>query len=57
MKNEGKSEVFINGSVAYVSQKSWILNDSIRNNIIFGYKFNEERYNSAIHYSCLKQDL
>lgn len=36
MQNGGNSRVFLNGHVAYVAQKPWILSDTIRNNIIFG---------------------
>ena len=32
------------GGVAYVAQESWVQNDTIRNNILFGSAFEEERY-------------
>ena len=32
------------GGVAYVAQESWVQNDIIRNNILFGSAFEEERY-------------
>jgi ABC-type multidrug transport system fused ATPase/permease subunit len=34
--NENKPKVTINGSMSLVTQKPWIVNDTVRNNIIFG---------------------
>ncbi|CAD8149098.1 unnamed protein product [Paramecium pentaurelia] len=47
----------INGRVAYVSQKSWIQNATLRDNILFGLPYDEKKYNDAIKYSCLEQDI
>ena len=47
----------INGNIAYVSQKAWIQNATVRNNILFGKDFNEEKYKEAIQYSCLEADI
>jgi ATP-binding cassette subfamily C (CFTR/MRP) protein 5 len=41
VKTEGK--VAVSGSVAYVSQQPWILNATIRDNILFGEMYNEDR--------------
>jgi hypothetical protein len=30
--------------VAYAAQESWVQNETIRNNILFGEGYNEERY-------------
>ena len=30
--------------VAYAAQESWVQNDTIRNNILFGYAYDEVRY-------------
>lgn len=32
------------GGVAYAAQESWILNETIRDNILFGSPYDEERY-------------
>ncbi len=32
------------GGVAYAAQESWVQNESIRDNILFGSQYNEERY-------------
>lgn len=57
MKSEKQSSVTINGSIAYVSQKSWIINDTVRNNILFGSELDPQRYSEIIHYCALQPDL
>ncbi|KAF8984135.1 hypothetical protein BGZ46_008751 [Entomortierella lignicola] len=47
----------INDGVAYVSQQAWLQNASIRDNILFGSKYEEERYNTVIEVCALKRDL
>lgn len=44
-------------SVAYCSQGAWLLNDTIRNNIIFASPFNQERYDRVIEACGLTRDL
>ena len=51
------SEVSVEGTISYVSQKPWIMNDTIRNNILFGSPFDEERYRDSLRYSDFDQDL
>lgn len=37
--------------VAYHAQESWVLNDTIRENILFGSPYDEQRYHAGIsHY-------
>jgi len=36
------------GGIAYATQESWVQNDTIRNNIIFGSVYDEERYRKGI---------
>uniref|UniRef100_A0A0W0F5R1 P-loop containing nucleoside triphosphate hydrolase protein n=1 Tax=Moniliophthora roreri TaxID=221103 RepID=A0A0W0F5R1_MONRR len=43
--------------VAYAAQESWIQNDTIKANILFGNPFDEERYTKVIHQCCLEHDL
>ncbi|KAI0822453.1 P-loop containing nucleoside triphosphate hydrolase protein [Trametes gibbosa] len=45
------------GSVAYCPQSAWIQNATVRDNIIFGRPFDEERYLKAVHDACLEADL
>lgn len=44
-------------SVAYCSQSAWLLNDTIRGNIIFGAPFNQERYDKVVEACGLSRDL
>ncbi|KAI1300362.1 Canalicular multispecific organic anion transporter 2 [Mortierella claussenii] len=45
------------GSVAYVAQTAWILNDTVRNNIMFGRVYNKERYLQVVKACALVPDL
>ncbi|KAM3141562.1 hypothetical protein pb186bvf_006426 [Paramecium bursaria] len=54
---EIKPQVILNGTTAYVSQKAWIQNATVKDNIIFGFPFDQVKYDDAIRYSCLKDDL
>uniref|UniRef100_A0A672MVG0 Multidrug resistance-associated protein 5-like n=1 Tax=Sinocyclocheilus grahami TaxID=75366 RepID=A0A672MVG0_SINGR len=51
--------VAVNGDFAYVAQQAWILNDSLRENILFGQKYIEEKYAaySCIYEFCIKMTL
>jgi ATP-binding cassette subfamily C (CFTR/MRP) protein 1 len=50
-------EISLHGSVAYVAQEAWIISDSIRNNIVCGLSFDEDRYKQALRTSALEVDL
>ncbi|KIJ23038.1 hypothetical protein M422DRAFT_105687, partial [Sphaerobolus stellatus SS14] len=45
------------GGVAYAAQESWVLSETIKNNIVFGATFDEERYKKVIHQCGLTRDL
>ncbi|CAM9906694.1 unnamed protein product, partial [Laminaria digitata] len=49
---EGKS--LINGSVAYASQRAWIQNATVRDNILFGCKYDAHRYDMVLDACALK---
>ncbi|KAG7856359.1 hypothetical protein KL939_004011 [Ogataea angusta] len=44
-------------SVAYCSQTAWLLNATVKENIIFASPFNQERYDAVIHACGLTRDL
>lgn len=50
-------EVWLSGNVAYTAQSPWILNASLRDNILFGEPMNSERYNRVIAACQLTYDL
>ncbi|EIM92492.1 uncharacterized protein STEHIDRAFT_127305 [Stereum hirsutum FP-91666 SS1] len=45
------------GGVAYAAQESWVQNETIKDNILFGTPYDEERYNKVIYQCGLKRDL
>lgn len=49
--------VSLRGTVAYVAQQAWILNASLRDNIVFGEDYSEDRYQSVLSSCCLRPDL
>ena len=45
------------GGTAYVPQQAWIQNSSLRDNILFGQRFDRKRYSKVIDACALKPDL
>ncbi|KAJ7049448.1 hypothetical protein C8F01DRAFT_1352344 [Mycena amicta] len=43
--------------VAFAAQESWVLNDTIKNNILFHSPLHTDRYRQVIHECCLERDL
>ncbi|KAF7364887.1 Multidrug resistance-associated ABC transporter protein [Mycena venus] len=43
--------------VAYAAQESWVLNETIRSNIVFDTPFYEERYQKVLYQCALEPDL
>ena len=54
-RTEGK--VIFSGSTALCSQTPWIQNATVRENILFGQPWDEERYWATIHDASLEADL
>ena len=49
--------IHINGKIGYVSQNNWILNQTIKNNILFFNNFIQEKYDKIVELTELKYDL
>ncbi|KAF9572383.1 hypothetical protein EC968_009957 [Mortierella alpina] len=49
--------VAVYGDLAYVSQQAWIINATVRDNILFGKTFDQKKYDNVIHASGLQPDL
>ncbi|KAF8528037.1 P-loop containing nucleoside triphosphate hydrolase protein, partial [Hysterangium stoloniferum] len=45
------------GGVSYAAQEAWVQNDTIKNNILFGKGYDEERYKKVIYQCGLERDL
>ena len=44
-------------SISYAAQSPWLRHQSIKDNILFGYPFEEERYRTVIECCALQPDL
>ena len=51
------SNLNIDGSVAYVPQEAWILNKTVRENILFGKEYDERFYKQVIEACSLSKDF
>ncbi|XP_045298609.1 ATP-binding cassette sub-family C member 12 isoform X3 [Leopardus geoffroyi] len=49
--------VALNGTVAYVSQQAWIFHGNVRENILFGEKYDHQRYQHTVRVCALQKDL
>ncbi|XP_058898290.1 ATP-binding cassette sub-family C member 4 isoform X4 [Kogia breviceps] len=49
--------VRVHGRIAYVSQQPWVFSGTVRSNILFGKKYEKERYEKVIKACALKKDL
>uniref|UniRef100_A0AAQ6IP44 Uncharacterized protein n=1 Tax=Anabas testudineus TaxID=64144 RepID=A0AAQ6IP44_ANATE len=52
-----EGNVAASGGFAFVSQQAWILNDSLKENILFGKEYDQEKYNTVLEACCLLPDL
>ena len=56
-KKDTEGNIKLSGKVSFVSQNSWILNDTIEQNILFFKPMEKEKYNKVISICQLEQDL
>ncbi|XP_068448492.1 ATP-binding cassette sub-family C member 5 isoform X1 [Clinocottus analis] len=52
-----EGNVAVSGGFAYVAQQAWILNDSLKENILFGNEYDQDKYNAVLEACCLVPDL
>lgn len=59
MLNQGKDNCFteVKGKISFSSQIPFIINDTIRNNIVFYNTFNSEKYHRVLSICQLNQDI
>jgi len=51
------SECIVHGSISYAPQEAWLLNMSLRDNILFGSDYDPKHYNRVIKVCALERDL
>lgn len=47
----------IKGSLSYASQDPWVFGNTVRQNILFGLNFDQEKYNRTVDACCLAEDF
>ncbi|XP_072393683.1 ATP-binding cassette sub-family C member 4-like [Diabrotica undecimpunctata] len=47
----------VNGTVSYASQEAWVFAATIRQNIVFGGKYDKQRYNQVVKACALEKDF
>ncbi|EFJ11982.1 ATP-binding cassette transporter, subfamily C, member 22, cluster Ib, SmABCC22, partial [Selaginella moellendorffii] len=52
-----QGSLFVEGNIAYSPQQPWILNDTMRNNIVFGSIFDNKRYDNVVAACALNHDI
>ncbi|CAO3622955.1 unnamed protein product [Cunninghamella blakesleeana] len=55
VKENGK--VTVRGSLAWVPQQPWVMNATLRENIVFGHRFDPEFYDRVLEACALKSDI
>ncbi|XP_060250603.1 ATP-binding cassette sub-family C member 4-like isoform X14 [Ovis aries] len=52
-----QGQVSVHGRIAYVSQQPWVFPGTVRSNILFGKKYEVDRYEKVIKACALEEDL
>lgn len=52
-----KGEVMIRGAVAYVAQSPWVMNASVKENVLFGHRWDPSFYDKTIKACALLEDF
>ncbi|KAL9128115.1 MAG: hypothetical protein Q9217_003136 [Psora testacea] len=50
-------EVVVHGTTAYVAQQAWVTNASVKENIVFGHRWDPAFYERTIHACALVEDM
>ncbi|THW49233.1 ATP-binding cassette glutathione S-conjugate transporter [Aureobasidium pullulans] len=52
-----RGEVVLRGKVAYIAQSPWVMNASVKENIVFGYRWDPHFYEKTVAACALKEDF
>ena len=52
-----RGEVVVRGRIAYVAQQPWIMNASVKENIVFGHRWDPQFYNQTVAACALGDDF
>ena len=52
-----KGQVVVHGSIAYVAQQTWVMNASVKENILFGHRFDPQFYDETVKACALLEDF
>ncbi|GAA5830633.1 hypothetical protein JCM11251_002541 [Rhodosporidiobolus azoricus] len=55
--NKVSGSVTVRGTVAYTAQQPWIMGGTVKSNITFGHRFEQEFYELVVEACALKEDL
>ncbi|XP_023241664.1 multidrug resistance-associated protein 4-like isoform X1 [Centruroides sculpturatus] len=50
-------EVSVKGKISYASQEAWVFNATVRENILFGEEYQEDKYRKVLHITALEKDI
>lgn len=57
MRSAGQDPKLLTETTAYCSQSPWLLSETVKENILFGSVYNEQRYKDVLSACALEQDL
>ena len=52
-----KGQVIVHGAIAYVAQQPWVMNASVKENILFGHRFDPVFYDKTVIACALTEDF
>ena len=52
-----RGEVIVRGHIAYVSQQPWVMNASVRENVVFGHRWDPHFYERTVQACALVEDF
>lgn len=55
--NKTQGHVLVSGDIAYVPQTAWIMNATLKENILFGRDLDQKLYDKVLEACALRHDL